>query len=453
MRRIKNTPGGCLGLFLLLILSVQLLAQEERTKSFELDNGLRVYLYERHSVPLVNFVFAVNCGSKNETSETNGIVHILEHCILFRGTDRRTGNQIAQETRRNGAYFNAHTSRDLVFFEISLPSEKSDFALSLQKEIVFHLNLTQESLDEEKQVILEEINQLQDDPVRYGSTLAFQNLFPGHPYQKPIFGRRDVIEKIEIGQVQQFYERYFVPENSALVALGDFDMNEMESKIKDVYGGLERRGFESQEFTSPHPLTQTIEIEKRMDVNLGYLIIGMHAPDYNHPDQYAIDVLTQILGRGIRPMLYNPLSQRRLQVNSMSMNYGSFMYGGAILITISVDPKNLNALKKEITSYFRAIPKENYSRDDYPGDAGMYAMDYLGSAKNQLLFKAHRAQENGLYVASALAQHLLMNRQSEEGNYLEQIVGLDSGDIRKAADAYMNTGRHVIVTITPLKDR
>jgi predicted Zn-dependent peptidase len=363
----------------------------------------------------------------------------------------RTGDRIAQETRQNGAYFNAHTSRDLVFFEISLPSENSDFALALQKEIVFHLNLTQENLDEEKQVILEEINQIHDDPIRYATSLVFQNLYPGHPYQRPIFGRREVIEGMDIEQVQQFYEHYFVTENSALVALGDFDLEEMEKKIRETYGGLERIGFQAQEFDGIPPLPKTVEIEEEMDVNLGYLVIGMHAPDYNHQNQYAIDVLTQILGSGIRPMLYNPLSERRLQVNSLFMNYGSFMYGGAMLITITMDPRILTAVQKEITRYFRDIPKENYSKDDYPGNAQMFAFDYLGSAKNQLLFKAHKGQENGLHVASSLAQHLLMNTQSDRRNYLEQIAGIDSREIRKVADTYMNSGRYVIVTITPNK--
>ena len=144
-----------------------------------MDNGLKVYLYERHSVPLVNLALAVNCGSKDETEETNGIVHILEHYILFRGTEMRSGDRIAEEIRQNGAYFNAHTSRDLAFFEISLPSQNKDFALQLQKEIIFQLNLSQAELDEEKQVILEEINQLHDDPIRYATSLVYQNLFFG----------------------------------------------------------------------------------------------------------------------------------------------------------------------------------------------------------------------------------------------------------------------------------
>jgi predicted Zn-dependent peptidase len=438
-------------LFLFLVLPLCLSAQEEKTKTFELDNGLKVFLYERHTVPLVNLVFAVNCGSKDETVETNGVVHILEHYILFRGTDLRTGDQIAQEIRQHGAYFNAHTSRDLAFFEMSLPAEHQDFALNLQKEILFNLKLTQEELDEEKQVILEEINQLRDDPIRYATSLVYQNLFPGHAYQRPIYGNREVIENLTADQVQNFYDRYFVPKNSALAVLGSFDINEMEVKIKETCGSLENNGFSPSEFESSPPLPKNIEINEEMDVNLAYLVIGKHGPDYNHVDQYAVDVLTQILASGMRPMLYIPLSQRRLYVNSLFMNYGSYMYGGAILLYISMDPKMLKSVRREITQYLRNIRNENFSKDDYIGEAQIYAMDYLGSAKNQIRFRVHRGQEEGLAVASSLAKHMLMNTMENRGNYLDYIDTINSSDLRKASGLYLSEGRHVIVTITPKK--
>lgn len=441
----------CLFLIITCLTSPVLSQDSEKTKQFELENGLKIFLYERHTIPLVNFVFAVNCGSKDETDDTNGIVHILEHCILFRGTEFRSGDQIAKEIRQHGAYFNAHTSRDLAFFEMSLPTEHQDFALGLQKEIIFNLKLTQEELDEEKQVILEEINQLHDDPIRYATALVYQNLFSGHPYQRPIYGKREVIANLSVDQVQEFYNRYFVPQNSALAVLGDFDIEEMEDKIKRIYSGLANNGFSPSKYENAPPLPKTVEIEEEMDVNLTYLVIGMHGPDYNHEDQYTVDVLTQIIASGMRPMLYIPLSERRLYVNSLFMNYGSYMYGGAILLYISVDPKIRKPVQQVITQSLKNFRNENFSKDDYMGEAQLYAMDYLGSAKNQIRFRAHRGQEEGLAVASSLARHLLINTMPERGNYLENIDNIDSGDLRKTSGQYLSSGRYVIVTITPKK--
>jgi len=340
MRHFKTFSCFLITLTLLVGLPLPSLSQDDaKTKQFELENGLKVFLYERHSVPLINLAFAVNCGSKDETEKTSGIVHILEHYIMFRGTEFRSGDQLAQDIREHGAYFNAHTSRDLAYFEMTLPSENGDFGLELQKEILFHLKLTQAELDDEKEVILEEISLIQDDPMRYATALTYQNLFLGHPYQNPVYGKTDAIKNLTVDQAKEFYSRFFVPKNSSLVVLGDFDLLEMEEKVKTLYGDLTNENYVSSEFESVSSLSETIRIEKEMDVNLGYLVIGMLGPDYNSPDQYGIDLLSEILGRGVNPLLLKPLSQRRLYANSMSMNYGANIFGGAIFVNISIDPK------------------------------------------------------------------------------------------------------------------
>ncbi len=218
MRCLKYVNYSLFTSILLLGLFLPSFAQDdEKIKQFELENGLKVFLYERHSVPLINLAFAVNCGSKDETEKTRGIVHILEHYIMFRGTEFRSGDELAQAIREHGAYFNAHTSRDLAYFEMTLPSENGDFGLEMQKEILFHVKLNQEELDDEKEVILEEINKIHDDPMRYATALAHQNLFLGHPYQNPVYGNIEAIKNLSVNQAQEFYGRFFVPKNSSLV--------------------------------------------------------------------------------------------------------------------------------------------------------------------------------------------------------------------------------------------
>ncbi len=371
---------------------------------------------------------------------------------MFRGTEFRSGDELAQEIREHGAYFNAHTSRDLTYFEMTLPSENGDFGLELQKEILFHLKLTQEELDDEKEVILEEISKIHDDPMRYATALAHQNLFLGHPYQNPVYGNIETIKNLSVNQAQEFYARYFVPKNSSLVVLGDFNLSEMEKKVRKLYGDLTNENFITAEFENVPSLSETIRIEKEMDVNLGYLVIGMMGPDYNSPDQYSIDLLSEILGRGVNPLLYKPLSQRRLYTNSLSLSYEAYLYGGAIFINVSIDPKNINTAEKEIIKYLKSVRKESFSKDDFMGESQFYAMDYLENAKNQIKFRAHESQEKGLSVAMSLATHLLMDEKSSEGgNYLENIQKRTSSEVRKSGDRYLSTGRYVIVSIRPPK--
>jgi len=427
--------------------------EKDQTKYFELENGLRIFLYEKHTLPLVNLVFAVDLGTKDESDETSGLVHILEHYILFRGTEFRSGSEIGQDIRRHGAYFNAHTSLDVATFEMSLPSEYADFALRNQKEILFNLKLSQKELDEEKKVILEELSNIQDDPLKYATSLVYQNLFKDHPYQKPAYGKKEIIEASTVEQVEEFYRKFFVPNNFTLAIVGDFKIEEMEGKVKDIFGDLAKKEIAFVKYEKARIPEKTVEIEQEMDVNQAYLVIGMIGPDFNHPDQYGIDIITEILGRGLNPMMRYRLRGRRDLVHSVSMGYGAYKYGGAIFIYITLDSKNVNFAKREAINFLKDTRSLDYSKKDLVGESQLYVFDYLESAKNQIKFKFHRSQEEGLNIASSLARYMLLNENEERGRYLENIEKISSSDLRKVAGNYLSKGRYVIASIFPKKKK
>lgn len=435
---------GCL-----LTISFGLAQEEARTKNFELENGLQVFLYERHILPLVNVVIAVNLGTKDESEESSGLVHILEHYILFRGTALRSGTQVSQDIRRHGAYFNAHTGLDLAVFEISLPSEHVEFALKNQKEILFNLKIDQEELDEEKKVILEEISQTQDDPIRYATSLIYQNMFLNHPYQKPVYGKKEVIEAATVEQLEEFHRRFFFPQNCTLAAVGDFRIEEIEEKIREIFGGLEKGSATAQHFEKARLLEKTVEIEHEMDVNQAYLVIGIPGPDFNHLSQHSIDVLTEILSGGVNPMLPARLRGRRDLIHNAWMRYSPSKYGGAILIFITLDPKNVSIVKREAINFLKETRGLNYSKTDFLGESQLFVLDHLESAKNQIKFRFHRSLEKGLSVATSLAMYMHLNEIPDRGNYLDNIEEITSPELRKVAGEYLSRGRYVILTIRP----
>jgi len=371
---------------ILLLVTSSYSAPTEVSKYIQLDNRLKVLLVERHSTPILHIATAFNVGSKDETEKTNGLIHLLEHCILFRGTEFRSGEQVIRDIRRHGGYFNAHTGRDISIFELSLPSQFADFGLNIQKEILFHLHFSQEELDKEKEVILEEISQTLDDPYRHTKTLFFQNLFSGHSYQRPIFGKKSIIRSLTSEQIKIFHKKYFVPENCVLALVGDFSIPEMENKINEIFGSIPESGFVPTAYPQVLPLKKNREIQKEMDVNNAYMLIGTLGPNYNHSDQYGMDVLSQVLGRGINPLLSSALRGRRKLVESLFMSYESLQYGGAVTVSLTLNPKNIRSAKRETLRFLKRAHNLNYSKKDYYGSNEHYALDFLENAKNQLRF-------------------------------------------------------------------
>jgi zinc protease len=423
-----------------------------RFKQFTLDNGLKVYLVEKKEVPLFNAVLAVNVGVKDETPETRGLVHVLEHYMLFRGTEKRSGAQVGREVREHGAYFNAHTGEDLAWFEISVPAESAEFALANQREIIFDLKISQAELDGEKDVVLEEISQIEDDPFRYATALAFQNLFRGHPYEYPVYGDRDIIRTLEAGKLQEFHRRFFVPGNCSLAVVSDLGLDDLEDMVRRVFGGVPAAPFERPRYEMAKSLSRAVDLEVEMDVQKSYLVIAMPGPDFHHPDQYAVDLLAEIIGRGLNPMLFSALTGRRRLAETLSMSYQALRYGGAILIYISQDPRDLASAKREAVSFLKTAREVNYSRDDYFGDQQLRASDYLEGAKNQIRYKSYRAEENGLSLAASLAGYLLLTEGAAAApSYLESIDKVRSGDLRKAAGKYLSRSDFVVISILPRK--
>lgn len=439
---------------LFLTFSFPIFSQEDETTNyFTLENGLKVYLYKKKPLPLLHVVFAVDIGSKDESDETDGLIHLLEHYILFRGSEFRTGTEISQDIRSHGAYFNAHTGHDIALFEISLPSEFGDFALQLHKEILFDLKITQEELDREKEVILEELNQMEDDPLRLATSLVYQNLFTGHAYQRSVYGKLEIIKNATAEQLTNFYSGYFYPSNCALAVVGDTDLIQIENKIKEVFGTIEAGIPVKKEFKMAEPLQKSIEIERQLDVNMAYLVIGMTGPDYNSPNRYAADLITQILGRGFNPLMNTALYGRRgILINSLRMIYNAHRYGGSFLIQISLDPDNLKTIKRSAVDFLKSTRELRLSKDDYLGDQKYYALDYLEGAKNSIKFTYHQSQEYGLNIAQSLARFMLLNEIPNRGNYLEHMEDLSSSDLRKTASDYLSRGKYVLVSINP-KDK
>jgi zinc protease len=423
-------------------------------RSFVLDNGLRVFLYEKHDVPLVNIVCGFDVGSKNETEATSGLVHLLEHCVLFRGTQTRSGRQVVADIRRHGAYFNGNTSQDLAVFEISLPADQADFGLRNQKDILFGLALTQADIEEEKSIILEELGQMEDDPERSAVDLVLQDLFRGHPYGRSVYGRREVIQAATSETLGAFYRKYFVADNCAMAIVGDLAVADMEARVREVFGSLPKTGFEPESFPPAAPLMKSSSRRLERDVREGYLYIAFASPDYNSPDLYAVNVLVEALGRGINPLLGGYLRGLRDSVQNVLMVNMPLRYGGAAVLSVRCDPKDIAAVERAAVSFLNRVHNQSFSKKDFASsDEASAAFDYLEMAKNQIRFASGQAEESGLQLAGSLVRHMLLNTRPDPGRYLDRIEKVDSSDLRKMSSRYFSRGEYAAVSIVPLKEK
>ncbi|MGZ5469150.1 MAG: insulinase family protein, partial [Candidatus Aminicenantales bacterium] len=230
--------------------------------------------------------------------------------------------------------------------------------------------------------------------------------------------------------------------------------NWMPDIVEKIFGPLPKTGFKPDAFPMAAPLKKSSSRRLERDVRAGYLLIGFEAPDYNNADQYAMNVLVEALGRGVNPLLGAYLHGQRDSVQNVSMSYFAYRFGGAAIVSVKAEPKDLAAVERAAVSFLKRAHNESYSKKDFLSpEAEMAAFDYLEMAKNQIRFGSVRAEESGLQLAGSLVRFMLLNTRENPGRYLDGIAKVDSGDLRKTAFRYLGRGEYAAVSIVPGKEK
>lgn len=470
----NNTGGIIISLLVVLLFSSFAPAAPAKNKYYVLENGLQVFLEERDKIPLVNIVAAVNVGSKDEEKESSGLVHLLEHLVLFAGSQSSSPAALEAIIKKNGILFNAHTGYDQMTIDISTPAEFTPVAFKLLQEKLFNLKLTPEDLEKEKKVIREELSQIEDEPEKLGMQLTLRELFSGHPYEKPVPGEKNSIENVSLEELERFYKKFFIPANCALAVVGDFNIETAMETIKEGMGRVAvPNGIATPLPRLPRPvfplvpaLKKNVETQKELDIKQAHLFIGFVAPGLNRADKLPMDVLTRMLGKGISPLLYSAFKgweRPSESVKGLDVQYIALNYGGAVLFHLVLEAKKIAHTKRQILNFLKELKSYPFSKRDYfyPLDPGI--IDYLETTKAwmQLVYRLYTERESDLAVSYARymltyddmgnsTRHENQEQQErKEASYGERLAALQSSDMQTVAANYFSGKKYVTVIIVP----
>jgi len=417
---------------------------------FTLDNGLQVFLQEKHDLPLTAVALAIDIGSKDEGEQTSGYAHLLEHMLLFGADAERDGESRLAELRGHGIASNAHTDHDLMTFEVSCPAAESVWAVERLRQAVFFSRFDAQQLEREKRIILEEILQLRDDPLSLGRILVMQQLFSGHPYGQPVFGDGRTIRTATIEQLQAFGKRLLVPGGCALAVVGDFSLDEVEKDIRRNWSELPKRVVNAAVIPLAGRLEKNSEQRIELDINESHLFFAWRAPEFNHDQRVPLTVLTHILGRGLNPLLNGVLCGGRQLADQLDMSYLPLRSGGIVLLHLTLKEKNIRSAKNELSRFLSQLSSLSFGRDDVQRQYQSYVLDFLESAKNQMTYDNENFRESALNLGIAVARFLLMDTVGGSHNYLENVEKTTSSDLRRVAGKYLSGKKWAVLAIVPL---
>lgn len=417
---------------------------------FKLENGLQVFLRYRPHTPLVNVVFAIGVGSRDDTQAAGGLVHILEHLMLLGSTRDTSNHDLIKRMRQHGIYFNAHTDHDLMTFELSAPANHLETMLTLAREKLFRFKPLETELAREKKIILEEINQIYDDPEQTGTSLVLQQLFSGHAYSHPIFGSQESIQSATLPAIEAFYNKYFIPNNMSVAVVGNLALPESRQLLKKLFKDLPTGIKPARVLPVVTGPTKNMELKKEMDVQQNHLFFGFIAPNVDHDDRLVMNVVTQIFGRGANPMLRSALRRgRRKLVERVSMRYITLKYGGAILIHMKVEPNRINSARRETIQFLKRARSLRFTKEDYPRIQQRYAFDFLDNARHHLNLLYQSYQEFGLMLATSYARSMMLQEKKRSESYMQRLSKVNSNDLYHVIQTYFSKGKYVTVIINP----
>ncbi len=307
-----------------------------------LANGLHVLVHEDRTTPLAACTIVYRVGSRDEDPTCTGIAHLMEH-FMFSGSDHAPDFDLALQ--KVGAINNAYTSQDLTCYYIVLPANNIETALWLESDRMAALSFSQQGLDVQKQVVMEEfketcLNQPYGDLMMHVYGLSYRN----HPYQwLPIGKKLSHIEQVDMNIIRRFHDTFYCPANAILVVAGNVHAEEIFAMANKWFGDIlpGRQNPHRYPQESPSKENRLKVVEKPVPDDM--LFKSWLMPARTGADYCAYDLLSDILGTGQSSYLYRKfVMENRLFTDisasvSGSADKGLFFVNGRPAEGISIE--------------------------------------------------------------------------------------------------------------------
>jgi zinc protease len=287
-------------------------ATVEGITEYQFDNGLKLLLYPDASKPTVTVNMTVLVGSRHEGYGEGGMAHLLEH-MVFKGTP--THPDVPKALRDRGASFNGTTNSDRTNYFETLPAsdDNLEFAIRFEADRLVNSHIRREDLLSEFSVVRNEFERSENSPQNLLGNRMMAAAFDWHNYGKTTIGNRSDIERVPIENLQDFYKRYYQPDNVVVIVAGKFDEAKALKFTQQYFGAIPRPTRKlNNTYTEEPPQDGERKVELRRVGDVGIVAIAWHTPAAAHEDSAPLRILGNILSTQPTGRLYKALVDAKL---------------------------------------------------------------------------------------------------------------------------------------------
>jgi len=378
-----------------------------------LNNGIRLVTERIPTVKSVTIGLWVNAGSRDECPEEAGYSHFIEH-MLFKGTASRSATDISREIDALGGEMNAFTTRETTTFYVKVLDQHLSQALDLLSDLFLHSRLNQKEIEKEKQVVLEEIRMVQDDPEDLVQELHTKLVMGTHPLSRPILGKASTIGHICRQDLLAYIAQHYRPENIVVAVAGNFDQRMLEKMMTRLFGGYQASTAPISGTRRPAELHGGVTM-KQKPLEQVHLCVGLEGIAAGHQDRYVIYALNSVLGGSVSSRLFQEVREKR----GLSYSIYSFLSGYSDTGTVTVYAgtraeevdRVLNLVDREIQKMARrGVTSEELKRTKEQMKGGlMLSLESSHSrmnklAKDELIAGTHTSLEDMISEIDAVTE-------------------------------------------------
>jgi len=401
----------------------------------ELPNGLQLMVVEQHELPLADFALVVKSGAETDEVSKLGTA-TLATSLLKEGTTSRNSLQIADQEAFLGVDISTGSGWDATTLQLHTPTAQMDSALALFADIALRPAFPANELERLRKNRLTSLLQVKDRGPEMANRAYAAIVFGSAAYGRPSTGNEATTNAIQQSDIRRFYETYFRPNNATLVVVGDVKPDDIERRVRALFGGWERRAAPAATYGQPAPAkATTIYVVDKPGAAQSSFRIGSVGVARNTADYFPLTVMNTVLGGSFTSRLNQNLRETKAYTYGASSGFGMRRAPGPFIASAEVVAAKTDSALLEFMKELRAI------RDTVPRDE-------LEKTKRYLQLQLPGSFETTGGIAGQLAQLVPYDvPPSFYNDYTQGIATVTQADVQRVARQYIDPDKLSIVIV------
>jgi len=404
-----------------------------------LPNGLVVLTETMAHVRSVSVGVWIRNGSRGEVPEENGLAHFMEH-MVFKGTERRSAEEIARQMDSVGGMLDAFTSKEQICFNAKVLDEHLPIAFDIIADLVLRPKFDSDDVKKERQVVLEEISTVEDTPDDEVFDLTYEAMWPTHPYGFQILGTKETVAALSAEDLKHLHARAYFPGNCVIAAAGNLTHDALLKEV-DAQGWFDGEAAVDQPPPPVPPVPPAVRGATRTfekDTAQTHIVFATDTIPYADLRKYGLLVLSNIFGGGMSSRLFQRIREE-LGLAYAIYSFASFYRAvGMAGVYVGTQPGRSEKAAEAIRGEFARMAKEGLR-----GEA-------LEDAKQQTLGQLMLSLESPTSRMYRLASTAVYGEQYRSlDEVLRTVEALTADEVSGFAEEFFAPERQTVVSLGP----